>query len=166
MMGLFAKLFGLGPKSAIDHNNRRIAYGEKGEYTIVEGPLIPTNGSFFGYYDEICWMCKLCHPKPVHGGTQSMDIFYSNTGGALYSEAIRTCSHAQDWTEHGVDILSPWFYGDPNNAPEPIYVTLSNSTGTAAAVFHDDPGAATIDTWTEWEVDLKDFADQGGPYKC
>jgi hypothetical protein len=28
-------------------------------------------------------------------------------------------------------------------------------------VVHDDPGAATIDTWTEWIVPLQTLADQG-----
>jgi len=28
-------------------------------------------------------------------------------------------------------------------------------------VVHDDAGAATIDTWTEWVIDLTIFADQG-----
>jgi len=26
---------------------------------------------------------------------------------------------------------------------------------------HDDPDAVTIDTWTEWVIDLQAFADQG-----
>jgi hypothetical protein len=28
-------------------------------------------------------------------------------------------------------------------------------------VVHDDPTAATIDTWTEWIIPLQAFADQG-----
>jgi len=28
-------------------------------------------------------------------------------------------------------------------------------------VVHDDPAAATIDTWTEWIIPLQTFADQG-----
>jgi hypothetical protein len=28
-------------------------------------------------------------------------------------------------------------------------------------VSHDDPAAATIDTWTEWVIDLASLADQG-----
>ncbi|MHC4168827.1 MAG: hypothetical protein ACYSWQ_17905 [Planctomycetota bacterium] len=28
-------------------------------------------------------------------------------------------------------------------------------------VVNDDPAAATIDTWTEWMIDLQAFADQG-----
>jgi len=47
------------------------------------------------------------------------------------------------------------------NDPEPMYVAVANSTGQPAVVYHEDPTAATIDTWTEWNIDLKDIADQG-----
>ena len=57
--------------------------------------------------------------------------------------------------------LSLWFYGDPNNSNEPLYVAVSNSAGTPTVVIHDDPAAATIDTWTEWVIPLSVFADQG-----
>jgi hypothetical protein len=38
-----------------------------------------------------------------------------------------------------------------------MYVTLNGS----AAVTHDNPNAAQIDTWTQWNIDLTRFADQG-----
>ena len=28
-------------------------------------------------------------------------------------------------------------------------------------MLHDDPAATQIDTWTEWRIDLQQFADQG-----
>jgi hypothetical protein len=42
-----------------------------------------------------------------------------------------------------------------------MYVELSNANGTSAIVAHEDPTAATIDTWTEWVIPLQSFADQG-----
>ncbi|MGB2861989.1 MAG: hypothetical protein WBC05_01570, partial [Sedimentisphaerales bacterium] len=57
------------------------------------------------------------------------------------------------WTNQDVGIAS--------NAAEPLYVALFNSAGTPAVVIHDDPAAATIDTWTEWIIPLQAFADQG-----
>ena len=48
-----------------------------------------------------------------------------------------------------------------SNDAEPIYIAVSNSTGTQAVVYHDDPAAATIDTWTEWIIPLQAIADQG-----
>jgi hypothetical protein len=59
----------------------------------------------------------------------------------------------QQWTNQDIGITS--------NDAETIYVAVSNSTGTPAVVVHDDPAAATIDTWTEWVIPLKAFADQG-----
>jgi len=59
----------------------------------------------------------------------------------------------QQWTNQDIGITS--------NDAETIYVAVSNSTGTPAVVVHDDPAAATIDTWTEWVIHLKAFADQG-----
>jgi len=38
---------------------------------------------------------------------------------------------------------------------------VSNTTGVPAVVVHDDPDAATIDTWTEWVIPLSAFSDQG-----
>jgi len=57
------------------------------------------------------------------------------------------------WTDQDVGMLS--------NDAEPMYVALSNSTGPTVAVYHDDPNAAVIDTWTEWIIPLQAFADQG-----
>jgi hypothetical protein len=48
-----------------------------------------------------------------------------------------------------------------SNDPEPMYVAIANSTGAPAVVYHDDPDAALTGTWTEWNIDLKDFTDQG-----
>jgi hypothetical protein len=42
-----------------------------------------------------------------------------------------------------------------------MYVAIANSTGAPAVVYHDDPDAAQIDTWTEWNIDLKEFQDKG-----
>ena len=39
------------------------------------------------------------------------------------------------------------------NDPEPMYVALNGGT----AVYHDNPNAALIDTWTEWTIDLQEF---------
>jgi hypothetical protein len=57
-----------------------------------------------------------------------------------------------------------WMHQDvgiPANATEPMYVALSNSNGTTAAVVNSDANAAVTDVWTEWQIDLQLFADQG-----
>ncbi len=95
----------------------------------------------------------------VHGGRKSMPLFYDNNkqGYLKYSEAEMTFSPRRDWTKHGITKLSLWFHGVPDNVPEPMYVVLNGS----AAVFHDDPGAALIDDWVEWTIELQVFADLG-----
>ena len=91
----------------------------------------------------------------VHSGNQSMPMTYDNAVGK--SEATFTLTSNRDWTVHGVNTLTIWFRGDPDNAAEPMYVALNGS----AAVTHDNPGAALITTWTAWNIDLTRFADQG-----
>jgi len=53
--------------------------------------------------------------------------------------------------------LSLWFYGNVDNVAERMYVALDGS----AVVYHDNPNAAQIEAWTEWTIDLQEFADQG-----
>jgi hypothetical protein len=61
----------------------------------------------------------------------------------------------------GITELSLWFYGDPNNSDEPMYVTIANKTGAPAVVYHDDAEATQTETWTEWIIPLQSFAEQG-----
>ncbi len=92
----------------------------------------------------------------VHGGSQSMPLFYDNSI-LRYSEAEMTLTYPRDWTENGISTLSIWFRGDSANAAETLYVALNGS----AVVNHDNPDAAQITTWTQWNIDLQAFADQG-----
>ena len=57
------------------------------------------------------------------------------------------------WMNQDVGILA--------NEPVPMYVAVANSGRAPAVVYHDDPDATRINTWTEWNIDLKQFADQG-----
>jgi len=99
----------------------------------------------------------------VHGGRQSMPLSYDNNKQEYsnYSEVELTLSHPRDWTEKEVNVLSLWFYGDPSNAPERMYVAIANSTGTSAVVYHDDDNAVSINIWTEWNIPLTEFSNQG-----
>jgi len=95
----------------------------------------------------------------VHGGNQAMPVFYDNNqqGKFKYSEAELTLSDTRDWTVGGVTELSLWFHGEPNNTAETLYVALNGS----AVVSHNNPDAALITDWTQWNIDLQAFADQG-----
>jgi hypothetical protein len=108
-------------------------------------------GSVVGYD-----MPPFAEPKIVHGGSQSMPLFYDNSVG--YSEAtLKVITYTHSWTENNIGILTIWFRGDPANAAELMYVALNGS----AVVFNDNPAAAQISTWTQWDIDMARFADQG-----
>ncbi len=118
-----------------------------------DGYDIPTNGALVGND-----LPPYAEQTIVHGGNQSMPLYYDNSVG--YSEATHTLTYPRDWTENGVNTLTIWFRGISDNAAETLYVALNGS----AVVNHDNPNAAQIDTWTEWTIDLSapgGFADQG-----
>ena len=91
----------------------------------------------------------------VHSGNQSMPMTYDNAVGK--SEATLTLTSNRDWTVKGVNTLTIWFRGDSANAAENLYVALNDN----AVVNNDNPDAATRTSWTEWNIDLTRFADQG-----
>ena len=68
-----------------------------------------------------------------------------------------TLVSTRNWTEEDVGVLSLWFRGDASNAAERMYVALNGS----AVAYHDNPNAAQIEAWTEWRIDLQEFAAQG-----
>ena len=73
-------------------------------------------------------------------------------GQAQFSDVTTTGSVSPTtWTHEaiGVDMAS--------NDPEPMYVALNGN----AVVQHDNPNAALIKDWTQWNIDLTLFTDQG-----
>jgi len=118
-------------------------------------PAYPGNGTGSAVGDENT--ASFTEETIVHGGNQSMPFWYDNSI-LMYSEVENTLTYPRDWTEEGVGVLSIWFRGDSDNAAEPMYVALNGS----AVVTHDNPNAAQINTWTQWNINLQAFADQGG----
>jgi hypothetical protein len=51
--------------------------------------------------------------------------------------------------------------GTISNVAEPMYVAISSGNGKTGVVYHEDPNATLSSTWTEWNIDLKDFSTQG-----
>jgi hypothetical protein len=90
----------------------------------------------------------------IHGGDQSGPLLYNNTT-ASYSEVSLSTSQmaiGQDWTQKGLNTLSMWFYGDPNNAgTEQLYVKLNNSKLVISGV------DLTLTQWQNVEIPLADF---------
>ncbi|HUU15803.1 MAG TPA: LamG domain-containing protein [Sedimentisphaerales bacterium] len=116
----------------------------------LDGYDDPANGSLVGYDTP-----PFAEQTIVHGGNQSMPLYYDNSVG--YSEATLTLTYPRDWTEKGVNTLTIWFRGNSDNAAETLYVALNGN----AIVTNDNPDAAQITAWTEWTTDLQAFADQG-----
>ncbi len=77
----------------------------------------------------------------------------AKTCQAVFSNVTTTGTVSTQWAHQDIGINS--------NAAEPLYVSVSNKTGTSAVVYHDDTNAATIDKWTEWIIPLQKFADLG-----
>jgi hypothetical protein len=108
------------------------------------------NGSIVGYANP-----PFAEQSIVHSGSQSMPFAYDNSVGK--SEATLTLASNGDWTVNGVNILTIWYRGSADNAAETLYVALNGN----ARVDNDDPDAATETSWTEWNIPLQAFADQG-----
>jgi hypothetical protein len=109
-----------------------------------------TNGSIVGNANA-----PFAEQTIVHSGLQSMPMSYDNAVGK--SEATLTLTNTRDWTERSVNTLTIWFWGDVANAAETLYVALNGN----AKVNNDNPEAAQATAWTQWNIDLQAFADQG-----
>ena len=108
------------------------------------------NGSVVGHANP-----PFAEQRIVHSGSQSMPMSYDNSVGK--SEATLTLTSSRDWTVNDVNTLTIWFRGSSSNAAEQMYVALNDS----AVVNHDIPDAAQKSSWTEWNINLQAFADQG-----
>jgi hypothetical protein len=132
------------------------AAGEAIWQTWIDGFGVADNGAQAGNL-----IPPYCEQAIVHGGSQSMPLFYTNEAGVTNSEVSMTLTAPRDWTLAGVVELSLWFRGSSNNATEPLYVSVANSGGAPSVVAHVDAGAAAIRSWTQWRIALQALSDQG-----
>ncbi len=116
----------------------------------IDGFGTTTNGALVGND-----LPPYAEQNAVRSGEQSMPYAYDNN--MKTSEATLTLTYPRDWTEGGVTKLSLWFKGGSASAPERMFVALTGS----AVVYNDDPEAVLSPMWTEWVIDLQQFADQG-----
>jgi hypothetical protein len=72
---------------------------------------------------------------------------------AVFSNVSTTGNVTGQWLSQDIDIA--------RNDKEPMYVSVSNTGGNPAVVNHPDPAATQIAEWTEWNIDLQEFANQG-----
>ena len=126
-----------------------IPVGEEGSNLVyntwVDGFEIPTNGSTMGY--TVAFEPTMEYGI-VHSGGLSAPMAYDNTATAI-SEVTRTLA-AQNWTSHGVQMLSLWFYGDPTNKPGQLYVKINN----VQVNYDGDASNLTLSEWQRWDIDL------------
>jgi len=117
-------------------------------------------GSFTAYHssDGKAWTQL---GQPVSIGMQS-DVYIglaltSNdptlTCQAEFSDVANTGPVTGQWQSQDIGITS--------NDPEQLYVAVEDSSGKIAVVKHKDPNAVLLDTWQEWNVDLKAFSNAG-----
>jgi len=132
------------------------AAGEAIWQTWIDGFGVSDNGAQVGYL-----LPPYAEQTIIHGGSQSMPLMYVNDAGVTNSQAAKTLTASRDWTQASVAELSLWFRGGSDNADEPLYVAISNNTGSPAVVAQDDPSAATDRSWTQWRIPLQAFADRG-----
>jgi hypothetical protein len=132
------------------------AEGEAIWQTWIDGFGVADNGAQVGYL-----LPSYAEQTIVYSGFQSMPLLYVNEASVTNSEASMTLTTPRDWTVAGVTELSLWFRGVSSNAAEPLYVAVSNTTGSPAVVAHGDSNAAQASAWTEWVIPLQAFADKG-----
>ena len=137
---------------------------------------IPGNNS--GALVDISTLAAL---TPVHGDQQAMKLLYDNDGTVnnpcppgvptarlTYSKAEALVAKlpsgiGSDWTAGGVTkALSLWFYGDPLNSIEPMWVQLTDASNNKAKVLYGkyaDENVKDVNeaSWHEWLIDLADF---------
>jgi hypothetical protein len=77
----------------------------------------------------------------------------SETCEAVFTDVTMTGSVSGEWTDQDIGIAT--------NDAEPLYVGLVDTAGHIGTVASEDPAATQIDTWTQWSIDLAQFADQG-----
>ncbi|MGB2863046.1 MAG: hypothetical protein WBC05_06950, partial [Sedimentisphaerales bacterium] len=118
-------------------------------------------GNFRGYYSsngstwqQMSWGAQnISMGSNIYIGLVVTSHNAAATCEAKFSNVTITGTAGAQWTNQDIGIAS--------NAAEPLYVAVSNNAGVPAVVVHDDPAAATIDTWTQWIIPLQTFADQG-----
>jgi hypothetical protein len=146
----------------------RQAAGDTTDRDFVEGLVVPywvklerdAAGSFRGSYsaDGVSWETMTLRPSVSMGASVYIGLALTShvdgvQGTAVFSGVQIEGNVTGQWQSQDIGILS--------NSAEPVYVEIANANGTSGVVANDDPAATQIDTWTQWRIDLQQFADQG-----
>jgi len=155
------------PENGVRFQYRNAAGGVT-DRQFVEGIIAPqwvrlertSGGLVRAYYsaDGTTWerfsLIQVAMSMPVYIGLAVTSHNVDLACDAVFSEvSFPDTSADPEWTDRDVGMLS--------NEPEPMYVTVTDGGGTAATVYYDDPNASLIRDWTEWNIPLTNFSDQG-----
>jgi len=119
--------------------------------TWIDGWADPANGSQVGYAEP-----PFAEKTIIHSGKQSMPLSYDNSTTASYSEATANVANlaiGKDWTKYGIKTLTLYFYGDPANAVERMYVKLNGSK----VAYDGDASNIARAEWQQWNIELSSF---------
>jgi len=104
------------------------------------------SGALVGY-DPLAG--SIMETATVHAGAKSMPLMYDNTT-STYSETTRTFTSPQNWNMHAIKALTLWFYGDPTNTAQQMYVKI-NSTKIP---YDGEAANLKLSMWQMWYIDL------------
>jgi hypothetical protein len=117
-------------------------------------------GSFRGYFSEdgVNFQTMIWKPNVSMGSNVYIGLALTSHDAALTCEAVfsgvqTTGTITGQWQSQDIGIIS--------NSAESMYITAGDSTGISSIVYHDDPAATQVDTWTEWIIPLQNFSNQG-----
>ena len=97
----------------------------------------------------------------VHGGRQSMPLYYNNADEPYYSQTNRTWPAPQDWTLNGMDAFELYFRGASDNGTGQLYLSIEDGAGQIAAMIHPDTNAVLASEWQQWSIPLADLIADG-----
>jgi len=124
-----------------------LGYGEHGDEPAYAG-----NGTGSAVGDEST--ASYMEESIVLRGTKSMPVYYDNS--ILKISEVELDLGGIDLTQNGGTTLKINFQGIDTNAADPLYVAING-----VAVQNADPAAAQVVKWTEWDIPLQSFVDQG-----
>ena len=97
----------------------------------------------------------------VHGGRQSMPVYYNNADEPYYSQTYRTWPAPQGWTLNGMDTFELYFRGTSDNGLGQLYLLIEDDAGLIAPMIHPDPDAVLAEQWRQWSIPLADLIAAG-----
>ena len=132
------------------------AEGSRRIYNIwTDGYGDGTNGSQLGRPEDPL-TAPFVEQTLVKSGKQAMSLLYDNRTApkSEVTAATADLGVVSDWTSHGIKSLNLWFHGDPDNAPQQLYVTING----VKVRYDGDAENLTPTGWQTWTIDLSDRA--------